>query len=343
MKKSSEFYIAPLDGKLRWWAQLSLLYLLICWSCNYLLGLYNFDTMAFDTNAGKDTGAAISLPLVTAFALFGNLLVRVTTAKAISRIRYQKAAHYLKYSTFAEKLLSSKLKRATPYLLGVTVLLSLGYFSTHQLYDVSNPLSVFTQARSVLILQTWVCWFFMLRLFLSIFYSTRMTIHFVSTKIAVRLFRIDELKPISKIVMINFVAPALVVGIQPLFWINSAAPELDLLLIMFALFLLLLAISVPIYLIKKELKRKKMLSIERINDAIDAALQADRKKQRRLVDSDNRLQYVSDLLTVRNEIGESKEWPVDIPFIIKVSVLFCLPLIGWVASSLIDNLVKSLL
>ena len=91
--------------------------------------------------------------------------------------------------------------------------------------------------------------------------------------------------------------------------------------------------------------QKRMLTLTRINDSLKIEISPEKRVSvtRRLVDNDSRLQFISDLLTVRTEIERAPSWPLTFPFTLKIFALILLPMLSWTGAGLVSQVIKAAL
>lgn len=110
-------------------------------------------------------------------------------------------------------------------------------------------------------------------------------------------------------------------------------------------FLIVLILFQPILEAHNVVDKRRSLTLARINDSLKIEMSPEKRFSvtRRLVDDDNRLQFISDLLTVRTEIERAPSWPLTLPFTLKILALILLPMLSWTGAGLVSQLIKVVL
>ncbi|MFC6439534.1 hypothetical protein [Bowmanella sp. JS7-9] len=328
--------------KIQWQMGLAIAFIALFLMTNWLLGLLAFNSVPYDSVQAKDAGAALAFPIISGFMIFSFQFCLRSLANSISLLSHTKVRKQkIEYRLWL--FFEQKIKRNIPQLLTLSAFLTSSYLIANGLVFSNDNEGGIEVLRLYLFVQCFFFWLMLCTLIYTLYFSTRTLLHYINFRVRIRLFQLEMLTPALKTGWINFVVTSLVISLQPLFWIHSSPPNIDMFFIIFALISSLFFFGYPVININRTMSNKKSMAVQRINSAIDEALHSGPKQYRRLVDNDQKLQYVSDLLTVRQEILETKTWLLDFPFMIRIGLLIFIPAFSWIASSIIDNLVKSFL
>ncbi|WP_395343169.1 hypothetical protein PN836_002795 [Ningiella sp. W23] len=158
----------------------------------------------------------------------------------------------------------------------------------------------------------------------------------------VRLFEIELLKPLSEIIFTNFFVAISIIAVYPLNALVYDLPFIELVLMFVFSCLTLALLCYPVIVTRQTLLIRKEQMLERLNHSLSEQMSTTSalSNNRRLVDDDSRVKFISDLLLVRKEIGNTGITAIDLPFSFKLSLLMLIPLVSWVGAALVSQLLK---
>lgn len=161
----------------------------------------------------------------------------------------------------------------------------------------------------------------------------------------IRLFEMEKLMPLCKLVLHNFCLTSILLAIYSVTFLFVDVPLTDAMLLSVISLLIVLLLLQPILEVHSVVSKRRSLTLARINESLKMETSPEMRvtETRRLVDDDTRLQFISDLLTVRTEVERAPSWPLTLPFTLKILVLILLPMLSWTGAGLMSQLIKVIL
>ena len=144
-------------------------------------------------------------------------------------------------------------------------------------------------------------------------------------------------------VLWNALAVSAGITLVPIFWLGSSIPVLDIFLVMAVLLVILYLLFFPILRVKRIVSAKKELALRRISDALKSATRSENQSKRRLKESSKRMEDINNLVGVRRELTETKEWPITLPVGIRLVLLVLTPLASMVGATLVEQMVQDII
>ena len=309
---------------------------------NTLLGFISFSYPP-DSLAARDAGAAFVLPILTAMAWWGYRIVVVKTSQYLAAVISHRRRNSLsRIQRWLVRLLVSRVDRVRWGLVLAALTLSLAYLISQGLTDTLKE----EPTRIVLLLQAFPLWLSILHVLTANVFTLKFLRKHLNDYFRVRLFEIERLRPVCHMVVTNFLVASLLLTIFSLNALFITLPLIDaLLMLVFSLVILLILIQ-PVIEMSKIVSVRRAMTLSRINDILKIQLNtssAPQNDDRRLVDNSERLQFISDLLTVRKEISNAPVWPMNFPSTIKILALMMLPLLSWTGSGVVAQLMKQVM
>ena len=151
--------------------------------------------------------------------------------------------------------------------------------------------------------------------------------------------------PLCKLVLHNFCLSSILLALYSITFLFVEVPVTDAVLLSVISLLIVLLLFQPIWEVHSVVAKRRSLALARINDSLKTEISPEKRvsETRRLVDDDTRLQFISDLLTVRTEMERAPSWPLTLPFTLKILVLILLPMLSWTGAGLMSQLIKVIL
>jgi hypothetical protein len=194
-------------------------------------------------------------------------------------------------------------------------------------------------AGAALVLPLWFCLINFIMALMVVFQLLKI---YTTKYLRVRLFEIEELSPLCNVVMVNLLLSFLIISTYAINGLFIDIPNTDKYLVLMGCLVLAFFLLSPMFLIRKVIRKRKEMMLERINQSLNEQMLAntDENSYRRLVDDETRLQFISDLLIVRKEINQAPLWPMRLPFTIKIVLILMLPILSWLGAGLVSQLLK---
>ncbi|OJF67676.1 hypothetical protein BK026_02110 [Alteromonas sp. V450] len=231
--------------------------------------------------------------------------------------------------------------KALPYIFVCALVVSIGYVFSQGIADkvTEQPKRVF------LLLQAVPIWLAGLSLFSSNIIVLRFIKRHLQKHFRVRLFEMEEMMPLCKLVLHNFCLTSILLAIYSVTFLFVDVPLTDAMLLSVISLLIVLLLLQPILEVHSVVSKRRSLTLARINESLKMETSPEMRvtETRRLVDDDTRLQFISDLLTVRTEVERAPSWPLTLPFTLKILVLILLPMLSWTGAGLMSQLIKVIL
>ena len=315
--------------------------LVVLWTVNYLLGFITVTAVA--PAIQRDAGAAVVLPLVMCLAWWGAnycSLIAGTQMAEIAGYRKQKLNKHI--ASTLTHLINKSVGRKIPYIATLAVIIGSSYVLSQGLVEIEGVTEEHNQKRIFLLLHALPVWFFVVRFIATLTDITLLVKKYLHKHLSIQLFEVEEIAPVCKIVLANFLMATMLLATYPINIVFVELPPIDQFITLFFSVVLLGFLVVPIFITRNTLKYHQSRALERINEALRERVgdESFDELQRRLVDSDDKLQYVSDLLMVRKEVMSAPLWPLTAPFTIKMLLLMLLPFLTWVGAGIISQVVK---
>lgn len=308
---------------------------------NALLGFISFSHPP-DSLAARDAGAAFVVPVLTAMAWWGY------------RFNIEKAAQYLapvighrrrnsasRIKRWLVRLLMSRVEQVRMGLIIAAMVLSSMYLISQGLTDslAAQPTRIF------LLIQAFPLWLAVLHVLTVNIFTLKFLKKHLNDYFRVRLFEIERLRPVCHLVVTNFLVASLLLTVFSLNALFITLPLTDALLMLVFSLVILMVLVQPVIEMSRIVGLRREMTLSRINDTLKIQLEtsAPHQDDRRLVDNTERLQFISDLLTVRKEISQAPIWPMTFPSTVKILVLTVLPLASWTGSGVVAQLMKQVM
>lgn len=317
------------------------LYLLIVLSINFYLGFISFDYEATSL-AARDAGTALTAPILVAFAWWAtNKTLESSSVYLSFLLSHRRKKSRLRLVETIRNTFHAQRSKMLPYIVMTAVSFAGGYVFSQDIADnvTEHP------ARLFLLLQAIPMWISGLLLFTSNIIVLRFIKRHLQKHFRIRLFEMERMMPLCKLVLHNFCLGSILLAIYSLTFLFVEVPFTDALLLSVFSFLLVLLLFQPILEVHRVVAQKRMLTLTRINDSLKIEISPEKRVSatRRLVDNDSRLQFISDLLTVRTEIERAPSWPLTFPFTLKIFALILLPMLSWTGAGLVSQVIKAAL
>jgi hypothetical protein len=144
------------------------------------------------------------------------------------------------------------------------------------------------------------------------------------------------------VVIVNFLLSFLTISAYSINGLFVDIPDTDKYVVLTVCLVIAFFLLSPIYLIRKVIKKRKEMMLERINESLNEQIlvNSDGSSYRRLVDNDIRLQFISDLLIVRKEVNQAPLWPMSVPFAVKMMLILMLPVLSWMGAGFVSQFLK---
>lgn len=321
--------------------KLYLVYLLTFLTANAALGFISFG-LDPSSLAARDSATALTAPFLVAFAWWAH---RQTVDKSSVYLSFLLSHRRKKRRDKVEErirvIISENLRKSFFPVFALAVFLACFYILSQGIADTlgDEPKRTFLIAQAIPI---WTTGLFLLAANVAVlrFIKRHLRKHF-----RVRLFEIEHLRPLCMLVLHNFFIASVYLCIFAVSFIFITVTTADVFLLTVFSLIILLVLFQPIFEVHNVVADKKSKALERINEVLKKETLETYSKSatRRLVDSDTKLQFISDLLTVRSEIEGAPSWPLTLPFAIKVSFLVFLPLLSWTGAGLVSQAIKQVL
>jgi len=321
--------------------KLHLLYLLIFLTANAALGFISFG-LDPSSLAARDSAIALTAPFLVAFAWWAHRQTIDKSSVYLSfLLSHRRKRRRDKVEERIRVIISENLSKSSLPIFTVAIFLACSYVLSQ---DIADTLSD-EPKRAFLVAQAIPMWTTGLFLFAANIAVLRFIKRHLRKHFRVRLFEVEHLRPLCMLVLYNFFIASVYLCIFAVSFVFITVPITDAFLLTVFSLTTLLVLFQPIFEVHNVVADKKVKALERINEVLKKETLEKNSKgsTRRLVDSDAKLQFISDLLTVRSEIESAPSWPLTLPFAIKVSFLVFLPLISWTGAGLVSQAIKQVL
>ncbi len=317
------------------------LYLFIVLSMNFYLGFISLDYEATSL-AARDAGTALTAPILVAFAWWASHQTLESSAIYLSfLLSHRRKKSRLRLVDTVRLTFISQQSKVLPYIVVIAVCVASGYVFSQGIADKVTE----QPKRLFLLVQAIPMWISGLLLFTSNIIVLRFIKRHLEKHFRIRLFEMEKLMPLCKLVLHNFCLASVLLAIYSITFLFVEVPLTDAMLLSVISFLLVLLLLQPILEVHHVVAQKRSLALARINDSLKIEISPENRisATRRLVDNDGRLQFISDLLTVRTEIERAPSWPLTLPFTLKIFALILLPMLSWTGAGLVSQLIKAVL
>jgi hypothetical protein len=314
---------------------LTAIFLLINW---YLGHIFIPDDSTSELQR-RDLGAALALPIISGFLLF---LLPTLDSKAqdsvlqsalTSNSSIKLARLYASHISHIPRMLFTQ-----AFVIGIGIAVS--YMVSQDLLFQSNLSINQNLLRVPIIVQACILWCTIIWVMLSLISITLLMTRFTKCHLHIELFHIEDLIPLANSVFWNTFICAVGLALSPIFWLGGEVPKLDLLIVLVLLLMTTFLLFFPIFRVKRIVKMKKTMALERIRTALKQAVHESETDKRRLTDSQDRLVMMNNLVSMRGEINRTKEWPLDMPIITRFLLIVIFPPLTWAGASIVDWFVK---
>ncbi|WP_414830496.1 hypothetical protein [Alteromonas sp. H39] len=319
-----------------------LFYGMILLSVNSLLGFISFSHPP-DSLAARDAGAAFVIPILTAMAWWGYRINVVKASQYLAAvISHRRHDNLSRMEGWLVRIMVSRVEQLRWMLVIAALVLSTAYLVSQEITATLGD----EPRRIILLVQAFPLWLSILHVLTANVLTLKFLRKHLNQYFRVRLFEIERLRPVCHLVVTNFLVASLLLTIFGLNALFITLPLADaLLMLVFSLVILLILLQ-PVIEMSKIVSLRREMTLSRINDTLKIQLKgasAPQKDDRRLVDNTARLQFISDLLTVRKEISNAPVWPMTFPSTIKIVVLMVLPVVSWTGSGVVAQLMKQIM
>ena len=320
----SEYWLGPIT------------FLTAMWLINIVFGLLSLSPI--NELQSKDAQSAFIMPLVTAIAWWGISVITAYSEESLAIvITHGHGQHLARVKNWLHQFLHVKTKKILPLIVIGTLPIVSFYGLQNQIFSTNYGLNT----RSILFIQAWLTWISFFLLLYVIYLGQRLISMHLHKKLRIRLFEIEQFSPICSLTIVNFVIPCLIVTFTAASAIFNPYSDYDLFVSLFGLIVTLCFLIYPMLTIRRVLGVRREQSLERINKVLNVQIESeDITDNRRLVDDFERLQFVSDLLSVRKEINSISLWPMDLPFAAKMAMVAMIPVLSWVGAGIVSQLLK---
>ena len=306
------------------------------WLINIVFGLMSLSPIG--ELQSKDAQSAFIMPLVTAIAWWGISVIKAYSEESLAIvITHGHSQHFARVKKWLHQFLLLKTKKILPLVVIGTLPIVSFYGLKNEIFSHNygfNP-------RSILFIQAWLTWVSFFLLLYVVYLGQRLITMHLHKKLRIRLFEIEQFSPICSLTIVNFFIPCLIITFTAASAIFNPYSEYDLLAAFVGLMVALCFLVYPMLTIRRVLGKRREQSLERINKVLNAQIDSeDITDNRRLVDDFERLQFVSDLLSVRKEINSISLWPMDMPFAAKMAMVAMIPILSWVGAGIVSQLLK---
>lgn len=314
------------------------LYAIFGWTLNFQLGFLSEQNIASDMDA-RDAGAALVLPALTAFLIMGNLAINKVGANALAQLSsVNKTWDTKRLKSHFTHFLNLNTIRCLKFVIVLAVVAASTYLiaSGVLFYESTNDM------RVVLLLQAVPLWTSILLILNSIYNVYRVLRKILRYRLRLSLFEVEKLSPIGHFLITVFFIFCGALAIYALNILFIPLSTIDIALITVFSLIMLAALILPLNTLQTTLTQQKQEALQNLNlQLLEHIGQSNKAKtNRRLVDDHKRLQYVSDLLLVRKELSSQSSMPVSQSTVIKLMVLFFLPLLSWVGAGVVSQMLK---
>ena len=321
-----------------------LFYLFGAWTVNYLFGFISFEYPR-QSPLARDAGAAFVLPILTALLWWGQLVSTSFAIKALSHVAsHRRRRNTKKLEKIFENIIDTNLKKFRVTILFCAIFIAFNYLYWEGLFAPIENQNHQGQYRYILFVQALPFWFCLINFILALIVVFQLTKIYTIKYLRVRLFEIEEFSPLCNVVMVNFLFSFLTISTYGINGLFIEIPNIDKYVVLIGCLVLAFFLFFPIFIIRKVIKERKEMMLERINHSLNEQMltNTDGSSYRRLVDDDIRLQFISDLLIVRKEVNQAPLWPMSVPFTVKMMLILMLPIVSWMGAGLVSQLLKVL-
>ena len=307
------------------------------WLINITFGLMSFSPVG--SIEIKDTQSSFVLPLVAAIAWWGIRVITVYGEESLAKvITHGHSQHLPRVRKWLKGFLRAKAKRTLPFIVIGTIPLVSYYGLVNEVFANNYGINY----RAILFFQAWFFWISFFFLLHVVYTGQRVITMHLRKKLRIRLFEIEQFSPICQLIIVNFLIPSLIITVITASAIANPYSEFDLILACIGLMVTVCFLTYPMLTIRRMLGMRREQSLERINRTLNVQIELEEMtNNRRLVDDHDRLQFVSDLLSVRKEINSISLWPMDMPFAAKMAMVAMIPIMSWVGAGLVSQLLKT--
>lgn len=295
----------------------------------------------------REVGTMLIVPFLTfIFWVSKRFSIKVTfkNLALIASHRRRRSSEVLE-SNF-EKLLTRKLKSPKWLLLVLAACLAVVDSQFDFFYVSSTAYFQSGAFNGLILLQLVFFWMTLLNFAFTLYLSTNLCRIYTLRYSRVQLIEVEELTPLSSIVMMNFLLVSIPLCFYPLYSLFTTMNAHDK-YILLALALASLGWTIhPLIMIYKNINVRKTNALSYLNFEIKQQLRLPENaldktdRQNRLVDSEARVQRLSDLLLLKKELINVPTLPLNVPFAIKLFLLLLLPLLSWVGAGTLSTLLK---
>ena len=324
-------------------ASLPLVYLFGAWAVNYLFGFMSFEYPR-QSGLARDAGTAAVLPVITALLWWGRTVCTSSGIKALSYVAsHRRSRNTNKLAATFEYIIYINVKKFRPIIFIFASLIAFNYLYWEGLFSTLENEVQQNTYRYILLLQAFPFWFCVINFIVLLIVIFQLSKIYITKYLRIRLFEIEELSPLCNVVIVNFLMCFVAVSSYTINGLFFDLPVVDKYLIFISCLILAFFLLFPIFLVRKVVKKRKEISLERINQALNDQILAntEENQRRRLVDDETRLQFISDLLIVRKEVNQAPLWPMTVPFAAKMMFILTMPILSWMGAGLVSQLIKA--
>nr|WP_136251022.1 hypothetical protein [Ningiella ruwaisensis] len=298
---------------------------------------YGFGAFSIEMNeAGiRVRNAALAMPLMTVFAVVSANFLRQKSFVSLSQ--FLNATNAQKYTHVLLTNFYIKVRRLKWISLLIGFTITFFYLYTENLLALDlDPLIMFMNISAI---PFWGgCFYFLLNLF----YITRYVVANYLDKDTLDLFSIKDLKPISDLVIYNTAMCACFMAFTPMFWFQKSVPLLDIFLVGLLFLCFALYLFLPVFKVHHAIATQKKLALTRINEAI-SELMTDgvETKHMEIFKQPEDIRNLASLISAKQEIYASSEWPIDLPQGIKGIIIAISVPLSWAAGAVVEGIISN--
>ena len=279
------------------------------------------------------------MPISAAIAWWGAMVIKDYSKESLAKVITHGHPHHMpRVQTWLHDLIAIQVKKNLP-------LIVIGTLPIVSFYGYQN--GVFNDNygfnyRAILFFQAWITWVFFFCLLFLVYLGQRLITQHLEKKKRIRLFEIEQFSPICQLTIINFSIPCLIITVTAASAFLNPYSEFDMYATLLGFIVIFFFLTNPMLTIRRVLGVRREQSLKRLNKVLNMQIESKEvDDKRRLVDDFERLQYVSDLLTVRKEINSISLWPMDMPFVVKMGMVAMIPILSWIGAGIVSQLLKA--
>lgn len=313
-------------------------FLTAMWFINILFGLMTFSPVG--ELQSTDAQVSFIMPLTAAIAWWGISVITTYSEDSLAKvITHGHSQHLPRVKKWLRTFFRMKSKRILPLIVIGTLPIVFFYAFINEVFSQRYGFNY----RGILFVQAWITWVFYFLLLYVVYLGQRLITMHLKKKMRIRLFEIEQFSPLCHLTILNFFIPCLIITFTTASALLNPYSEFDLYVAFLSFIVILCFLTYPMFTIRHALGVRREQSLKRLNKVLNIQIESTEiVDNRRLVDDFERLQYVSDLLTVRKEINSMSLWPMDVPFVVKMGMIAMIPILSWVGAGIVSQLLKTI-